>query len=161
MATYTSIQIANWFIRKAKNEKAELTPMKLLKLVYIAHGWHLGLSNGKPLVGEDVQAWKFGPVFPDLYHRIKKYGGGQIEDFIAVAEDDIAIVPSSDVFVAALLDKIWEVYGGANGVELSELTHADGTPWSKTWNKMQKRGMTQSAIDADEIVTHYKKLMAA
>jgi hypothetical protein len=35
----TAAAIANYFIDKALEDDRELTPMKLIKLVYLAHGW--------------------------------------------------------------------------------------------------------------------------
>jgi len=47
--------------------------MQLIKLVYIAHGWTLGLYN-QPLIGKQVEAWTYGPVIPSVYHDFKHYG---------------------------------------------------------------------------------------
>ena len=58
-----------------------VSPMKLQKLVYFAHGWHLAIHN-RPLVNEQVEAWKFGPVFSDLYHQIKSFGNEKIDRYI-------------------------------------------------------------------------------
>ena len=35
---YPSLVVSNFFINKSIEEGVELTPMKLLKLVYITHG---------------------------------------------------------------------------------------------------------------------------
>ena len=71
--TYDPIAVANFFIQKSIETGLEVTPMKLLKLVYIAHGWSLGLF-GEPLIDEAVVAWTYGPVIPDLYKVLKDYG---------------------------------------------------------------------------------------
>ena len=68
--------IANYFLDKS----IDLTPMKIIKLVYIAHGWHLAITD-KPLIEDYVQAWEFGPVIPDLYHEFKKYGNTPIKTY--------------------------------------------------------------------------------
>ena len=68
-AMHDSNKIANEFLRLAKESGQSLTPMQLLKLVFIAHGWMLGLY-GEPLISDDVQAWKYGPVIPDLYQTL-------------------------------------------------------------------------------------------
>ena len=57
--------VANAFLKKSQKDGTIITQMKLQKLVYIAHGWMLGLS-GKPLVNQEPEAWERGPVFPQL-----------------------------------------------------------------------------------------------
>ena len=54
--TYQAVAIANAFIDIGKqNNATDLTPMKLQKLVYFAHGWNLG-ATGRPLINEEVEA---------------------------------------------------------------------------------------------------------
>jgi len=53
MQLQATLAVANYLIGKAHSEGDRITVMKLLKLVYIAHGWSLGLT-GKPLIGEEV-----------------------------------------------------------------------------------------------------------
>jgi uncharacterized phage-associated protein len=67
--THNPIAIANYFIELAKF----ITPMKLQKLVYFAHGWCLALAD-KPLINEKIEAWQYGPVVSSLYREFKKYG---------------------------------------------------------------------------------------
>jgi|GEM_PF-5349088 len=38
--SYSPSVIANYFLDRASKEGRAVTPMQLLKLVYIAHGWH-------------------------------------------------------------------------------------------------------------------------
>ena len=38
--------------------------------MYFGHGWHLGYGQGA-LSAEHAQAWRWGPVFPELYHAVK------------------------------------------------------------------------------------------
>ena len=74
---YKPKDIADYFLLKGADD-ANMTPMKLIKLVYIAHGWSLGLYN-KTLINEQPQAWKFGPVIPSLYDEFKEFGNKKIE----------------------------------------------------------------------------------
>ncbi|HEY1718789.1 MAG TPA: type II toxin-antitoxin system antitoxin SocA domain-containing protein, partial [Verrucomicrobiae bacterium] len=59
---FKSIAVANRFIELAQKSDSKLTLMKLLKIVYFAHGWHLALRDKSPLIDDTVEAWKFGPV---------------------------------------------------------------------------------------------------
>ena len=69
-----ALEIADEFIRRSGNTK---TNMQIQKMVYIAHGYMLG-AYGRPLISENVEAWKWGPVIPSLYRRFKKYGSDLI-----------------------------------------------------------------------------------
>src|SRR5208282_4587731 len=70
---YPSMAVANWFIENL----SRVDPLKLQKLVYFAHGWHLALRD-QPLIDELVEAWDYGPVVPSLYHQFKRYGNQSI-----------------------------------------------------------------------------------
>ena len=52
----SSITVANEFISLAKKDGYYFTPMQLLKLVYIAHGWMFGFFN-EPLIDDDIEAF--------------------------------------------------------------------------------------------------------
>lgn len=45
---------ANFFLEKSRKEGSPLTLMKLLKMVYIAHGWSLAILNKGILENEEV-----------------------------------------------------------------------------------------------------------
>lgn len=152
--------IANEFMRRAQNEGRGLTNMQLQKLPYIAHGWGL-VSFPQPLIGQQPYTWPYGPVYPDLYQDLKRYGSGTVDSFIRAnnsspfpedrgAEVWSAITPNE----AALLDQVWRTYGSLDGLQLSEITHRQGTPWTTI---MQHYGAF-SPIDNATIQQHYQAL---
>ena len=77
--TYTPITIATYFLQKEKDNRT-ITPMKIIKLVYIAQGWYLALKNGNSLISENAEAWKYGPVIPSLYDRFRTWGSSVISE---------------------------------------------------------------------------------
>lgn len=120
-----------------------VSPMKLQKLLYFAHGWHLALT-GRPLIDETVEAWEYGPVIPSVYHAFKEYGATRIADLYAGVKFDgkgwrieVPRMQEADSHSRDLLDRILHVYNGYTGVQLSNLTHLPGTPWSKTRESAQ------------------------
>lgn len=152
----SSLAIANYFIKKSLDEGKELTPMKLLKLVYIAHGWYLGLT-GEPLLNEGVEAWKYGPVVPSVYLEFKKYGNSQIPQLGYIFTDQMQIVtPMVDEDKFEFLNKIWDVYKEYDGLQLSTLTHKTGTPWDMVWNKENGKNIQGAIIRNNLIENHYK-----
>src|SRR5439155_19093596 len=110
--------VANYFIRKAALTKMPLTPMKLIKLVYLAHGWHLALT-GRSLIREPVEAWKFGPMIESLYHAFKRYGNSPIPPEAATDAE----LKDGDGNVKRILDKVWDSYSKYTAAQLSTLTH--------------------------------------
>ena len=116
-----SIAVANFFIDKSKETGDEVTPMKLLKLVYIAHGWHLGLYD-EPLIADQVEAWKFGPVVRPVYQAFKNCGS----DLVTEKYGHKHVDASEHDF----LNKIWDVYKKYTGIQLSTITHQPNTPWA-------------------------------
>lgn len=163
---YSAKAIANYFL--TKYGRHGISPLKLQKLVYIAHGWHMALLDGDLLVDDEyVEAWQYGPVFPSLYHEFKDLGSKRVtrkaEDISFVeSEDDFAFiapeVPESDDRTRKLLDRIWEVYGKFTGGQLSSLTHAEGTPWSEVRRK--NTGMRNVHIPNELIRKHYEEKAA-
>lgn len=144
--TYPSAVIAEFFIEKDKNMKGDV--MKVLKLVYIAHGFYLAFTDN-PLIKESVQAWQYGPVIPELYFRLKT---NDLDTTSVFYEDKKRLNNDSDVL--NLLGTVYKKYGVYSGVELSNLTHQKDTPWDITVNQYG------STIDNELIKNHYKRLIS-
>lgn len=132
---YDAKAVANYFLDLAAQNKTLLTPMKLQKLIFFAHGWHLALA-GEPLIADQVEAWQFGPVVPSIYHEFKHERSGAItckateldlENFKLV---ELAI-PEGDLTARKIMDRIWAIYGNLTAKRLSDLTHLPGTPWDR------------------------------
>jgi len=146
---YSSYDISKKILQLAEREGEKIDPMKLLKLVYIIHGWHLGFT-GKPLISDTVQAWKYGPVIPGLYHTIKRFGTSPV-DFQLI---DLYAEKELDNETAEFVETIWKAYHKMTGIELSARTHMEGTVWQKTYTGDLNVVMTNEAIEE-----HYKGLI--
>ncbi len=131
---YTAMQIANFFIRKAKEENIKLDPMKLQKLLYYAYGWHY-VNFNRPLFTDTIQAWKFGPVIEDIYHVYKKYGNENIPGFLSnAAIKKLDSVNEKDAETVNFLNEFWDKYKNYSGIYLSRTSHMSGSPWEQTYN---------------------------
>jgi uncharacterized phage-associated protein len=161
--------VANAMLQTAENHDSKLSPLKLQKLVYIAHGWHLALRETELVDDEFAEAWQYGPVFPSLYHEFKDVGKGFISKRATDLElsDDVdfdfyvtePIIPEDDQFTWSLLNKVWDSYGKYSGLTLSDITHQQDTPWQKTWSK--SGGRKNADISNEEIKRHYKQLTSS
>jgi len=143
---YSSITIASYFIEKSGGRK---TPMQLNKLTYIAHGWYLAIKDS-PLIVDEVQAWKYGPMIPVLYNVFKAYKNECVP--YKPIEETKYISPDDKV----LLDKILDVYGKCEGTDLSALTHQDGTPWDTIWKKSGEFSVIPDKLIKDHYIEKAK-----
>jgi uncharacterized phage-associated protein len=142
--------VSKEFLRLAKEENVGIDTMKLLKLTYIAHGYSLGFFS-KPLFYNQVQAWKYGPVIPELYHVIKRFSTGfvDINTIDLYSENELS---SEDKH---LLSKVWNAYKKFNGLQLSTKTHEPNTPWALVYNP----NIDYRVIDNSIIEEYYKKMI--
>jgi uncharacterized phage-associated protein len=150
--SYPAIKIANYFIEKSNYT---ISPMKLIKLVYIAHGWHLALTN-TALIDETVEAWQYGPVISSLYKNFKRYGNLEITELGNSISNNIPIDSNTE----KLLEKVWEVYGKFTATQLANLTHAPKTPWFIAWHQNGGKKSHNHHIDNESIQAYYGNLAA-
>lgn len=130
---YPAKAVANYFLDLAQRDSKPLNPMKIQKLIYLAHGWNLATSD-KALIKEHFKAWRYGPVVPTLYNEFKKYGASAItEPAGGTYEPDISDYAdeSSAVDAAGSMAAIWRTYADFSGIKLSALTHEEGSPWHR------------------------------
>ena len=160
--------VANYFLDLAGRDKKTLNPMKIQKLVYLAHGWCLALTE-KPLIQESVEAWTYGPVISDLYHEFKRWGNGAIQERateindvafsggrLQLEEPSIVDECADPDEVKHLLERVWEVYERFTAIQLSNMTHQKGTPWDTT--RKRNAGKRSVSIDDRSIREHFEKL---
>jgi uncharacterized phage-associated protein len=145
---HSSRQVANYLIELAGERGRGLTPMQLIKLVYMCHGWMLGLYN-RPLIREQVQAWKYGPVVPDLYRAVRRFGADPVTRLLPGPQH-----PPFDALEQDLIAQVFSTYGDHSGVTLSEMTHLPGSPWHHIWNPKA----WNPAIPDEMIRDYYAKL---
>jgi uncharacterized phage-associated protein len=124
--TIRAAQLANEILSLATRDAVPVDPMKLQKLVYLTHGWHLAFT-GKPLVHESFEAWAYGPVIPSLYREFKDFGSRAIDRFAKL--DPITSQIESDS--RAIIEEVWKTYKTQNAVQLSTMTHQPGFAWDR------------------------------
>ena len=161
---YAASHIANYFLLKAKLDKiSDMTPMKLVKLVYIAYSWYYAICK-KKLFDEKIEAWRYGPVVPSIYHEFKRFRHESIDCFSINNTDDLfPLIYEDDYLAGVILLRVWKSYKNKDGIRLSNITHGDEGFWTSTYNNSneQKNYDEQLKLMADRaeeaIVKFYGK----
>ena len=154
---HAPLAIANRLLKKAQDRGVPVTIMKLIKLVYIAHGWTLAILN-KPLTDQAPEAWQHGPVYRDVYNAFRGSGWSVLTD---TAKDSrtgtehlAALTPEEE----SVVDEVLDAYGKFHAFELSARTHKVGTPWFDTYRGGEGK---YEEIPNALIKSHFDKLNGA
>ena len=142
---YDARVVANDFLKLARRDHIPIFPLKMQKLVYLAHGWNLAF-RGEPLIRDEIQAWKYGPVVPNLYHTFKQYGSSAIQAPAPVTNTAI------DEESKELIQTVWDRYKQCSDIELSAITHEPGYAWYWTIKNANpwSTPVVKNALIADE-----------
>lgn len=133
-----ALSVANYFIELAQKEKKDITQLGLMKRVYIAHGFSLAIHH-KSLLDprfDKVEAWRYGPVIPSVYHSFKQYRANPItEKTVVMGWDEQNFIPTfhtpelKDKDAKKIVEMVWKRYYKYSDSDMVSLTHRKGTPW--------------------------------
>ncbi len=146
--------LANYFIGLGLQVQNPLDPMRVQKLLFIAHGRSL-CDWGTPLVDEPVEAWQWGPVFRSLYPDLKLFGKKPIpQPIYSSAGDDfwIPTVDPDDGHTVDLLHRVWTAFGSKSAIQLSRAMHLRGSPWFETRRREGIKDGEPSNIEIDPVL---------
>jgi uncharacterized phage-associated protein len=119
-----------------------LTHMRLQKLLYFVQGWALGMT-GAPMFNDRIEAWRFGPVVPNVYQVFKKYGAGPISEKEGNFE---GLTDKQKAFIR----RCWETYKQYGPISLVELSHKE-KPWKTARGNVSATANTSDEITVDSM----------
>lgn len=128
-----STLVARRFHDLAEAQERIVTPLQLIKLTFLAHGWGY-VHLKKRFISENVEAWPYGPVFPELYHNLKFYGGNPVERVPRSVRERFmeGCATNLEELENKLVRSVYETYKDYDGSQLIALTHKTGSPWADT-----------------------------
>ena len=148
-APHDARNVANAFIERAKEEDKPLTPLQIQKLIYFANAWML-VEHDRPLIDEEFEVWKYGPVIPSVYYSLSRFRGDPVREPIPLHHDQERDFDDKEQDV---INRVFHFYGRMSGPQLSFMTHLPETPWAQA----RKRGMR--FISNDLVRKYYTDLL--
>ncbi len=150
-APYLPAHIANYFLSKAKQDRIDdMSPMKLIKLVYFSYAWYLAIFERR-LFTETIEAWRYGPVVPSIYHEFKRFGNSPIEQYainfeLENNEMSYPVISRDDDDTLGVVEAIWKIYKDRDGWDLSRITHEQNAPWTCAYAQGENCPMDNNKI---------------
>ena len=130
------------------NKHGGMTAMKLQKLAYYSQAWHIAWTD-KTLFPNRIEAWKDGPVCPDLWKlhtpefHIESLAKGDAEALSKREEKTIG--------------KVLKFYGKKSPQWLSDLTHQE-SPWRNARRGIPDGGRSNTEITQRSMGEYYSSL---
>ena len=149
---HDAVIIANKLIQLAIEKEKLLTPIQIIKLVYICHGFMLGLYK-RPLINQEIEAWQYGPVISTLYNKLRKYKGSHVTREIKIWPPKKGKLDNQE---NDIIKQVFSKYAHLSGPVLSTLTHLSGTPWQIVRSQIGKN--KKGIIPNDLIQEYYSQL---
>ena len=131
---YSATAIANYFIQDAIDNDRVMTNLRLQKLIYFAHATYFK-QYGELLINDQIEAWPFGPVIPNVYFKLKKYQYREIDDIIVEDNGRYFKIKDNDTEVKEHLNKIIDVFKNVPTVKIVALSQQEDGAWYKTLNE--------------------------
>jgi uncharacterized phage-associated protein len=130
-------------VAKYLTASLQMDNLKLQKLLYYSQAVHLVLHDRNPLFMEDIEAWDYGPVVPQVYHNYKKYGLDTIQSKVkhpTLSQEELRPV-----------NYVIETFGKMSGRALINQTHSEW-PWRNAYSPVRP----SKIIPIDSMYEYFK-----
>ncbi|MBE6890043.1 MAG: DUF4065 domain-containing protein [Ruminococcaceae bacterium] len=120
----TALVLAKYIVTKCVDDGCAISNLQLQKILYYIQRDYLH-KHKEPAFDDDIEAWKFGPVVPEVYYAFCYYGAMSI-----LNRYDEADIEDCD---RDLIDGIIEAKREMEPWDLVAETHKTGGAWDKTF----------------------------
>lgn len=142
-------------IAKAILSRRDCTHLELQKLLYF-YWCEYFKKYKKDIFENDFQAWKYGPVIPEIYDNYKIYGKEKIHcsdnEKLIISSRLVSLVDYNKII--RILDIIMEKYEKHGASALVDKTHESGTPWDVVYRK----GDGENSIIPKDLIINYMEI---
>lgn len=136
---YSANTISKYIFWWCQQNGALISNLKLQKILYFIQANFL-FENGIPCFSDIIEAWSFGVVIPNVYHKYKPYGGGSIP-FIEKLNCPPNIRNKDKVLIDDILNQCME-YSASSLVDLT----MNQTPWKEAYIKGYNNAVSNESI---------------
>ena len=138
--TYKVLDIARYVINYCNKNNAHISNLKLQKILYfIQAGFYM--NKGIECFNEDIEAWKYGPVVPEVYHEFKQYGSNNIPYITEYWDFSDGVfncknIKYNDDFIddndKMIINQLIDLCNERTASQLVDITHKQ-TPWLESY----------------------------
>lgn len=135
---YDALIIAKYIVELSNKKGYSISNLKLQKIMYFIQALFLIYKN-EACFREEIEAWDYGPVVPEVYGKYKTYGSAAIP----YLGDDVSNKISK--FDRTLIDKVVDFFSKYSASALVDLTHRQA-PWKDAYIPYKKNVIPKKSI---------------
>lgn len=136
---YDVIDVAKYIILFCKENGYSISNLKLQKLLYFVQAQFL-VIKGEPAFLEEIEAWDFGPVVPEVYQYFKIWGSSELPALLAKGAR--SKIYTSD---QKIIDEILKECAPYSASFLVDITH-NQDPWQDAYERYYNNVITRESI---------------
>lgn len=151
---YKVMDVARYVINYSYEIGRPVSNLKLQKILYFIQSDFLA-NTGLPCFYEEIEAWDFGPVVPDVYYTYKKYGSSiitKIDNYIDFSNGswnankfNFTKNNISSETDRIRIEKMIELCSKYTAAQLVEITH-NQLPWKKARQSLYNKVISKESI---------------
>ena len=134
---YSALNIAKYIIDKCTKDRVPISNLQLQKILYYIQREFL--QQGAMAFSEDIEAWQFGPVVPEVYKQYCGFGA------LPIRMRYVVTIQSSD---KNIINPIIEKKRILNPWDMVSDTHSSG----KAWDLIYRGGLGDHQIIPRELI---------
>lgn len=125
IAKYDATDVAKYIVIYCERDlKKPISNLRLQKILYYVQGVYLALCK-EPIFDNNIEAWDYGPVVPDVYYSYNRFGSGKI----AGIDDDLNEIDSNDINI---INAVVEKFINMDVWKIVDKTHNED-PWKNNY----------------------------
>lgn len=133
------IYVSEYIVSRCMSLDKPVTNLYLQKILYLVEKKYISLY-GDSLFNKDIYAWKFGPVFEDVYYHYSDYGSMAIINLDD--NDGKEISKEVRLIINNIIDKVIDL----QPYELVKLVQFKGSAWDKNYSNYRKCNISTQDI---------------
>lgn len=157
---YDGRAIANFILDFCEERNRAVSNLSLQKIIYFCHVWSL-INLQRPLIKQEFEAWKFGPVLQYVYREFRNFDDQPITTRASHLDpfsgQRLAIFYRFDQETGSHLSVVADFYSQLRAAQLVDLSHVRGGPWWREWHHEGKTNPGMK-IKNENIVEFYSKV---
>ena len=121
---YKAMDLANYIVDKCIKDNTPITNLQLQRILYFVQKDFL--KRGSRAFSDDIEAWEFGPVVPNVYFYFCGFGATPI----SISRDSVPNLTSDKNIIDNIVEAKRDLDSWATAKETNKITGA----WSKVFN---------------------------